>query len=194
MLLWPWDCLAVIGVLWVYIWEETNSQQWLAMPGQLLKVKACFFFLLASFLHFSLPEGQQLDSVACKKVELRMSSLYVLLLYQMAFMEPRSVRKWLWLGSCSGERKERGWGGDWLLSEFYLDNWRIRDCRSWGCTHGRSENPQRLQSMDQSGGWAQSQTRCTQWILAKQGQPQMWKQPEKHWKWWDKERSSGIST
>ena len=176
MLLWLWDCLAVIGVLWVYIWEETNSQQWLAICQVNFSMwKPAFFSCLLAFSISLSQRDSRLDSVPCKKVELRMSSLSVLLLYQMAFMEPRSVRKWLWLGSSSGERKERGWGGDWLLSEFYLDNWRIRDWRSWGCTHGRSENPQRLQSVNQSGGWGQSQTRCTQWIRAKQGQPQMWK-------------------
>ena len=31
----------------------------------------------------------------------------------------------------------------------------------------------REQSVNHSGGWGQSQTRCTQWIRAKQGQPQM---------------------
>lgn len=159
---------------------------------------AFFFSCLLTFSISLSQRDSRLDSVPCKKVELRMSSLYVLLLYQMAFMEPRSVRKWLWLASSSGERKERDCGGDWLLSEFYLDNWGIRGCRSWGRTHRWSENPQRLQSMGQSGGWGQSQTQGahhgSKLNEANHKRESEYRQPEKHWKWWDEERGSGIST
>lgn len=133
------------------------------------------FFLLASFLHFSLSEDSRLDSVPCKKVELGMSSLHVLLLYQMPIMEPRSVRKWIWLASRSGERKERDCGGDWILFEFYLDNWRIRGCRSWDCTRRGSEILRGCRAQPVRWLGAKSNTGRTQWIQAKRGQPQMWK-------------------
>ena len=51
-----------------------------------------FFSCLLAFSISLSQRDSRLGSVLCTKVELGMSSLYVLLLYQMAFMEPRSVR------------------------------------------------------------------------------------------------------
>lgn len=52
-----------------------------------------FFSCLLDFSISLSQRDSRLDSVPCKKVELGMSSLHVLLLYQMPFMEPRSIRK-----------------------------------------------------------------------------------------------------
>lgn len=69
------------------------------------------FFLACQFLHSLSRRGIAGWTVfLVRKVELGMSSLHVLLLYQMPFMEPRSVKIDLVVSS-SGE-KERDCGGD----------------------------------------------------------------------------------
>ena len=174
MLSWPWNYLAVVGVLWVYIWEETNTMISYARSTSQCEGLLFFSCLLAFSISLS-QRDSRLGSVLCTKVELGMSSLYVLLLYQMALMEPRSVRMWIWLASSSGEKKERT--GEEV--EYYLNSiWITGGLEVAGAGAAHTEDLKSPEAAEHgSVRWlgAKSYTGCTQWIQAKRGQPQMWK-------------------